>query len=165
MWTEFRPNGLPGPTMSDICHLTFVRLGQGPDGVEPGAHGGECAIRVKAHRDDLEKLSLVLPGTDEPLAPTHWSFGRLSSLVGEPAAYLRQLPVPRAGINLQYGLTTHRTEPIKTMEVANGRTEMRAVTGPDYGRIYHRQGAELQVRIAVLNGDTALGIPVTEAVG
>jgi hypothetical protein len=32
-------------------------------------------------------------------------------------------------------------------------------------RDFDRQGAELQVRIAVLNGCTALGIPVTEAVG
>ena len=32
-------------------------------------------------------------------------------------------------------------------------------------RNFDRQVAELQVRIAVLNGDTALGIPVTEPVG
>jgi hypothetical protein len=32
-------------------------------------------------------------------------------------------------------------------------------------RDFDRQVAELQVRIAVLNGYTALGIPVTEAVG
>jgi hypothetical protein len=124
-----------------------------------------AAIRVEAHRDNPEKLGLVLPGADEPIAPTHWSFGQLSSLVGAPAAYLRLLPVPLAGINLQDVLTNRRAEQIKTMEVANGCTELRAVTGPDYGRIYDRQGAELQVRIAVLNGDTALGIPVTEAVG
>ena len=32
-------------------------------------------------------------------------------------------------------------------------------------RDFDRQVAELQVRIVVLNGYTALGIPVTEAVG
>jgi len=32
-------------------------------------------------------------------------------------------------------------------------------------RDFDRQVAELQVRVAVLNGFTALGIPVTEAVG
>lgn len=32
-------------------------------------------------------------------------------------------------------------------------------------RDFDRQVAELQVRIAVLNGYTALGMPVTEAVG
>ena len=32
-------------------------------------------------------------------------------------------------------------------------------------RDFDRQVAEIQVRIAVLNGDTVLGIPITEAVG
>ena len=32
-------------------------------------------------------------------------------------------------------------------------------------RDFDRQVAELQVRIAILNGDTALSIPVTEAMG
>tara|TARA_Y100000815_G_scaffold126335_1_gene113859 strand:+ start:119 stop:358 length:240 start_codon:yes stop_codon:yes gene_type:complete len=32
-------------------------------------------------------------------------------------------------------------------------------------RDFNRQVTELRVRIAALNGDTALGIPVTEAVG
>jgi hypothetical protein len=34
----------------------------------------------------------MLPGSDAPIAPTHWSFGQIASLVGAPAAYLRQLP-------------------------------------------------------------------------
>lgn len=67
-----------------------------------------AAIRVEATRDDAERLTLVLPGSDVPIAPTHWSFGQLASLVGAPATYLRQLPAPLAGINLQYGLTSHR---------------------------------------------------------
>lgn len=66
------------------------------------------AIRVEASRDDPERLKLMLPGADAPIAPTHWSFGQLASLVGAPANYLRQLPAPLAGINLQYGLTSHR---------------------------------------------------------
>jgi hypothetical protein len=32
-------------------------------------------------------------------------------------------------------------------------------------REFDRQAAEFQIRVAVLNGFTALGIPVTEAVG
>ena len=30
----------------------------------------------------------MVPGEDVPLAPTHWSFGQLASLVGAPAAFL-----------------------------------------------------------------------------
>lgn len=93
-------------------------------------------IRVEAHRDAPERLSLLLPGGERPVAPTHWSFGQLAGLVGAPAAYLRQLPAALAGINLQYGLTSHRAEQVKTLEIEDGRTELRAVTGPDYGRIF-----------------------------
>ncbi|WP_306120644.1 MULTISPECIES: DUF932 domain-containing protein [unclassified Roseitalea] len=119
-----------------------------------------AAIRVEAHRDDPEKLALVLPDAEAPVAPTHWSFGQLASLVGAPAAYLRQLPAPLAGINLQYGLTNHRAEQVKTMEVANGRTELRAVTGPDYGRIYDHELVSAVQRIAGDGvGDTRWKVP------
>ncbi|WP_300057543.1 DUF932 domain-containing protein [uncultured Roseobacter sp.] len=119
-----------------------------------------AAIRVEAHRDDPQKLALVLPDTKTPIAPTHWSFGQLASLVSAPAAYLRQLPAPLAGINLQYGLTNHRAEQVKTMEVANGRTELRAVTGPDYGRIYDHELVSAVQRIAGDGvGDTRWKVP------
>lgn len=55
-----------------------------------------AAIRVAASRDDSERLELLLPESDAPVAPTHWSFGQLTSLVGAPASYLRQLPAPLA---------------------------------------------------------------------
>lgn len=77
-----------------------------------------AAIRVEAHRDNPEKLGLALPGADEPIAPTHWSFGQLASLVGAPAAYLRLLPATLAGINLKYGLSNHRAEQIKRWKPA-----------------------------------------------
>ena len=127
-----------------------------------------AAIRVEAHRDDPEKLTLVLPDAEAPVAPTHWSFGRLASLVSAPAAYLRQLPAPLAGINLQYGLANHRAEQVKTLEVeeacpgprSGGRTELRAVTGPDYGRIYDHELVAAVQRIAGDGvGDTRWKVP------
>ena len=93
-------------------------------------------LRVEASRENAERLSLVAPGRDVPIDPTHWSFGQLGSLVGAPASYLRQLPAPLAGINLQHGLLSNRAELVKTLETGDGRTELRAVTGPDYGRIW-----------------------------
>jgi hypothetical protein len=96
-------------------------------------------IRVEASRDNPERLTLMLPDSHTPVAPTHWSFGQLASLVGAPATYLRQLPAALAGINLQYGLSTHRAEQVKTLEIENGRLELRAVTGPDYGRYLNSQ--------------------------
>ena len=119
-----------------------------------------AAVRVEASREDPERLALMLPGTDAPVVPTHWSFGQLASLVGAPASYLRQLPAALAGINLQYGLSSHRAEQIKTLEVANGRTELRAVTGPDYGRIYDHELVAAVQRIAGNGtGDTRWKVP------
>jgi hypothetical protein len=119
-----------------------------------------AAIRVEASRDGAERLALMLPGADTPITPTHWSFGQLASLVGAPAAYLRQLPAPLAGINLQYGLTAHRAEQVKTLEIEDGRVELRAVTGPDYGRIFDHELVSAVQRIAGNGtGDTRWKVP------
>ena len=120
------------------------------------------AVRVEASRDDAERLALVLPGSDAPVAPTHWSFGQLASLVGAPAAYLRQLPASLAGINLQYGLSSHRAEQVKTLESGDGRVKLRAGTGPDYGCIYDRELVAAVQRIAGDGtGDTRWKVPGT----
>jgi hypothetical protein len=119
-----------------------------------------AAIRVEATRDDPERLSLLLPGSDRPITPTHWSFGQLANLVGAPTTYLRGLPAPLAGINLQYGLTSHRAEQIKTLEIEDDRVELRAVTGPDYGRIYDHELVSAVQRIAGNGtGDTRWKVP------
>ena len=119
-----------------------------------------AAVRVEASRDNAEELALVLPGSDAPIAPTHWSFGQLARLVGAPSAYLRQLPAALAGINLQYGLSSHRAEQVKTLETEEGRIELRAVTGPDYGRIYDHELVAAVQRIAGNGtGDTRWKVP------
>ena len=118
------------------------------------------ALRVEAGRDHAERLTLIVPGRDEPVAPTHWSYGQLCSLVGAPASYMRQLPAPLAGINLQHGLLSHRSELVKTLEADDGRVELRAVTGPDYGRIWDHELVEAVMRIAGNGtGDTRWKVP------
>lgn len=118
------------------------------------------AIRVEASRDDAEGLALALPGREEPVTPTHWSFGQLASLVGAPAGYLRELPAPLAGINLQYGLNHHRQEQVKTLETIDGRCELRAVTGPEYGRIFdHELVAAVRRFAGNGTGDTRWKVP------
>jgi hypothetical protein len=106
------------------------------------------ALQVQARRDDAEHLMLLAPGRSEPIAPTHWSFGQLCGLVGAPSGYLRDLPAPIAAINLQHGLATHRAEQVKLLEAADQRVELRAVTGPDYGRIWDHELVEAVMRIA-----------------
>ena len=120
------------------------------------------ALRVEARTNDVSRLALAIPGCPEPVAPTHWSFGQLCGLVGAPAGYLRQLPAPLAGINLQHGLASHRAELVKTLEADDGRIELRAVTGPDYGRIWDHELVEAVMRIAGDGvGDTRWKVPGT----
>lgn len=88
-------------SLSDLAHSVRTRTERSRTRVVETA-----LIHVEASRTDPERLSLILPGSDAPVAPTHWSFGQLASQVGAPAAYLRQLPAALAGINLQYGLTS-----------------------------------------------------------
>lgn len=105
-------------------------------------------VRVEASIDNAERLSLFVPGEAEPIAPTNWSFGQLCSLVGAPASYLRYLPASLAGINLQHGLLSHRGEQVKLLNTHEGRSELRAVTGPDYGRIWDHELVAAVMKIA-----------------
>jgi hypothetical protein len=121
-------------------------------------------IRVEANRNDPDRLALMFPGSDAPVSPTHWSFGQLAAQVGAPAAYLRQLPASLAAINLQYGLNSNRVEQIKILEteaVASAhRIDLRAVTGPDYGRIFDHELVDAVQRIAGNGtGDTRWKVP------
>jgi len=118
------------------------------------------AVRVEARSHEPERLSLLVPGRDDPVAPTNWSFGQLCSLVGAPATYLRGLPAALAGINLQHGLIAHRGEQVKLLETSDGRTELRAVTGPDYGRIWDHELVAAVMKIAGNGtGDTRWKVP------
>jgi hypothetical protein len=118
------------------------------------------AIRVEAHRDQPERLALILPDSDMPVAPTNWSFGQICSLVGAPASYLRDLPAPLAGINLQHGLLHHRGEQVKLLQSDDGRTELRAITGPEYGRIWDHELIHAVMRFAGNGtGDTRWKVP------
>ncbi len=70
-------------------------------------------------------------------APTNWSFGQLSQLAGAPSGYLRDLPAPLAADCIQWGLKYNRSKDLIKVygNQANGG-ELRAATGPDYGRIF-----------------------------
>lgn len=118
------------------------------------------AIKVEARRDEPERLALILPGSDMPVAPTNWSFGQMCSLVGAPASYLRDLPAPLAAINLQHGFINHRAEQVNLLQTDGGRTELRAVTGTSYGRIWDHQLVEAVMRFAGNGtGDTRWKVP------
>ena len=85
-------------------------------------------LRIE-YRDDNNR--------DHNNTPTNWAFGQLSQLAGAPAGYLKDLPSPLAADCIQWGLKYNRgKELIKVYGHHADGGELRAATGPDYGRIY-----------------------------
>ncbi len=114
-------------------------------------------IAVVSHAENPDKLALKITTENGSLidaTPTHYSFGQACRLVGAPASYLRDLPGKLAGINLQYGFATHRAELLKSY-VNTDTGELKALTGPDYGRIYDH---ELVDAIRQFAGDGTSGM-------
>src|SRR5882757_8988712 len=65
--------------------------------VSRGQRIGRVSSEWFSRPDDERYLNLpdlyeAVRGRAEPMAPTHWSFGQLCTLVGAPISYLRQLP-------------------------------------------------------------------------
>jgi uncharacterized protein DUF932 len=93
----------------------------------------EAVAADVATRDDLNKLTFRLDDGREAAA-SHWAFSQICQRAKAPGAYLRTLPAPLVADNLNWSLRQN-AESVKTFERHNGSHELRAVTGPDYGRI------------------------------
>lgn len=92
--------------------------------------------------DQMTGLQIVGPNGKAAL-PTNWSFGQLAQLAGAPAGYLRNLPSPIVADAMNYGLRFNRSaEDVKVLIAdCNGPDqpyELRAATGPNYGRIWNK---------------------------
>jgi hypothetical protein len=88
--------------------------------------------------DDHKGLLLTGPN-GHAYAPTNWSFGQLATLAEAPAGYLRKLPAELAADCLNVGLQVLRQqEEVGCLLYKNGDApELRAATGPKYGRIWN----------------------------
>jgi len=112
---------------------------------------GRGGFQVLADRPEGSTMGdIILEHDRGQIKPTHWSFGQLSGLAGAPAGYLRDLPADIAADALQWGLQYNRQkDQVKILETNDGN--LRAVTGPDYGRIWH---GEIVDAISDLNDRT-----------
>ncbi len=80
---------------------------------------------------------------------TNWAFGQLSHLAGAPAGYLRKLPAPMAADCINYGLHIERDVEdvgvlLRSDACVNG-AQFAAATGPNYGRVWDANIAEMLV--------------------
>lgn len=94
--------------------------------------------------DESHKGLLIEGQNGSPAMLTHYSFGQISALAKAPAGYLRTLPSEIVADNLNYGLRFNReAEDVgvlltRVIEGEDGdRIELRAATGPNYGRVWN----------------------------
>lgn len=96
------------------------------------------AIQCVPVEGDTRALMCVGPNGGA-VGITHWSFDQLAKRAGAPAGYLRSLPAPMAADCVNYGL--HVTRDVDDLGILlyknGGPAELRAVTGPNYGRIWN----------------------------
>lgn len=96
--------------------------------------------------EDTHLMTVGLANGRE-VAPTHWSFGQLAQLAGAPAGYLRKLPSQIAADALSYGMRYNRT--VETIKLyGRDGLDLRAATGPDYGRIFDYEVVQAVQQIA-----------------
>lgn len=118
----------------------------------------ECFAPEPEKIEDTHVFKIILPDGSEA-EPTHWSFGQLAGLAGAPAGYLRTMPSQISKDALNYGLRfIRRVEDVKLY--ARPGEDLRAITGPDYGRIFDHEVVEAVRQVAGDGvGDTRWKIP------
>lgn len=115
-------------------------------------HDYVSSVRQSSHAKVLSSRAIqCVPVEEDPRALmcigpnggavnlTHWSFGQLASLADAPAGYLRKIPAAMAADCINYGLHVSRdAEDVGILLYKNGGpAELRAATGPNYGRIWN----------------------------
>lgn len=95
------------------------------------------SLRAVPVEGDPKGLQVVGPNGNQ-VELTHWSFGQLATRANAPAAYLRDIPSPLSADCINYGLQYSRqAENLGVLLYQNGSSVLRAVTGPNYGRIWN----------------------------
>lgn len=112
---------------------------------------GLDALRVAHTADD----DLVLTRGNGRLGFTNWSFGQLCRRIGAPAAYLSDLPAPLAASCINESIKAEAKRDghaVKLLHYQNGSARLRALTGPDYGRIWNSDVTSRLLRLSEEQG-------------
>ena len=88
--------------------------------------------------DGTQNGLVVVGPNGAPAELTNWSFGQIAQLANSPAGYLRKLPAPLVADCVNWGLQQRDVEDIGVLLYKNGGpAEIRACTGPGYGRVWN----------------------------
>ena len=116
--------------------------------VRGASHGSSLPVEQLAAREHNGSLAIYNPKreTSNPYQPSNWAFQQLCARVKAPGEYLRTLPPALAAENLNHGLRNYGEQQERIGVYAYAAQEpgsetptrlIRAVTGPNYGRIYN----------------------------
>jgi hypothetical protein len=140
------------PEMYDACRGYYnsaatARVAWGDLHTEP--HNGEVAVMGKA---------------GQPALCTHYAFGQLASLVGAPAAALRERSADLASRYLNECIAERKPTDVSQalFHRNNGDLVLRALTGQDYERVWNWELAEVLKRLTDQGWRTAPARPATE---
>lgn len=100
-------------------------------------------LRFKADKQ-TGTVVVDMPASEKgsyPLEPTHWAFSQLCYALGCPANFLRKLPADLVIKNMQEMQKQNGDLDVKILGQLKeqGNHLLRAITGPDYGRIFDHQ--------------------------
>lgn len=125
---------------ADQRFLSLPEMLQRMEYVRDHSHAKAISSRAIAFApvgDDHQQLVATV-GDDLLYAPTHFSFGQVAQLAGAPAGYLRTLPSEIAADAMNFGMRFKRqASDLGVLLYHDGTTELRAATGPNYGRIWN----------------------------
>jgi hypothetical protein len=107
-------------------------------------------LRVKADiHNDPRRLSFIMPDGTEVI-PNHWSFSQMCTRIGAPAGFIRDRLNVTAGPVVYECLQRSEAELVKVLRMDDedkSRVELRAVTGPDYGRVWDAEVIDMVLRV------------------
>lgn len=111
-------------------------------------------VKVDPERNDLYVSSTEMERGEF----TNYGFGKLCTLTGAPAAYLRTLPPTFAGACLQYGIegAYDVLSNMMVTDTAEGETQVRTFTSQSYGRIWDE---EIVGKVIEMNADGRWQVP------
>lgn len=102
-------------------------------------------ILILPHEDN--KGLFVKGPTGAQYAFTHHSFGQMAALAESPAGYLRTLPSPIVADAMNYKMRFARDiEDVGILLYKDGHSELRAATGPRYGRVWNDDVVQAMIK-------------------
>ena len=128
---------------ADERFLSLIELEEHTRKVAEASHQSVMSSRRLEFRPvdgDLKGIT-VTTCNDDAHCLTNWSFGQTCTRVKAHATYLRTLPTPYVAdvLNYEYGLRNAPTDTGVLLYRNGGPSELRALTGPNYGRVWNHR--------------------------